>query len=732
MRVIASKFHAGAETGRGELIATWTCLVLTGAAFGLAILELTAPVAQHPSVHLLWQGTLLLAVVGSLIYGSFVYQVTRIGCLRRQSAHRPETHEELARQFTAADAPSVCVLIPSYREEPRVVLQTVLSAVLADYPNRRVVVLFDDPPADARNPLSALTQGRQMVRDLQDDVAALHLRIRQQREAFRTRTGHAAAHPDVEAERLALLYEACADTTERFGDPFRLSHSAAFGHADALFLARVIDVPAAQHRARAASLREAVVDLDVLMAEYDRLASLFSVEITCFERKAFANLSHQANKAMNLNSYIGLMGGHFRREAAPDGTCLVPCSAQEAELSVPEADYVLTLDADSMILNDYILRLANAMQQDKRLAVAQTPYSSFPGAPSVLERTAGATTDIQYFVHQGFTSLHATYWVGANALLRLSALRQIETKVEERGHAISVFIQDRTVIEDTGSTIDLVRCGWRLLNYPARLSYSATPPDFGSLVIQRRRWANGGLIILPDLVRLWLARGRHTIGSVEFIIRAHYLASPLLGNLAFLLFLLVPFDTAFATPWLPAAAIPYYALYTRDLYRAGYQRPVDIFRVYALNLLLIPVNLTGVAASIRQAVTGRKSAFGRTPKVDGRTGMGPGQVLLQFGMLALAGIGCLTNLITARYSYAAFTAFNTAFIAWGITTMIGWREAMQDLSPILPRWLRVAEPTLPLTQPVLQDDPAQAAPDRLVMASASSGPRGKTTAREPA
>lgn len=729
MRETAFGPHNSHGVVRAELLATWTCLTLTGAAFSIAVVDLVAPVGQHPSGHLFWQAFLLLAVVGSLIYGSFVYQVTRIGCLRRQTAHRPETDEELNRQFAGRSAPSVCVLIPSYREEPRVVLQTVLSAVLADYPNRRVVVLFDDPPADGYNPSSALTQGRLMLRALRDDFAALLRRVRLERAEFQARIGFGAAHSEVEAERLALLFEACADATERFGDRFRMSHSAAFGHADALFLAKVIDVPAARHQARAAALREQLVGPDVLLADYDRLVALFSVEITCFERKAFANLSHQANKAMNLNSYIGLMGGHFRHETASDGTCLVPCLAREAELSVPEADYVLTLDADSVILNNYIRRLAQAMEQDKGLAVAQTPYSAFPGAPNMLERTAGATTDIQYFVHQGFTAFNATYWVGANALLRLSALRQIETATEERGHAISVFIQDRTVIEDTGSTIDLVRRGWRLLNYPERLSYSATPPDFGSLIIQRRRWANGGLIILPDLVRLLFAPGKRMIGAGEFIIRAHYLCSPLLGNLAFLLFLLVPFDTVFATPWLPVAAIPYYALYTRDLYRAGYQRPVDICRVYALNLLLIPVNLTGVVASIRQAVTGRKSAFGRTPKIDGRTGMGPEQVLLQFGMLALAGVGCLTNLITARYSYAAFTAVNTAFIAWGIATMIGWRAAMRDVSPVLPHWLR----PMPLPTDLLQQNalPTEA-PDRLDLAVASTISRDRTAARETA
>ena len=59
--------------------------------------------------------------------------------------------------------------------------------------------------------------------------------------------------------------------------------------------------------------------------------------------------------------------------------------------------------------------------------MAQTPYSAFPGARGPLERLAGATTDMQYIVHQGFTQHQATYWVGANALLRKAALEDIAT-----------------------------------------------------------------------------------------------------------------------------------------------------------------------------------------------------------------------------------------------------------------------------------------------------------------
>ena len=75
-------------------------------------------------------------------------------------------------------------------------------------------------------------------------------------------------------------------------------------------------------------------------------------------------------------------------------------------------------------------------------------------------------------------------------------------------YEIKQYIKDRTVIEDTESTIDMGLYGWRLHNYPERLSYSATPPDFGSLCIQRRRWANGGLLIVPKLRRQSRARRR--------------------------------------------------------------------------------------------------------------------------------------------------------------------------------------------------------------------------------
>ncbi|MGL1133860.1 glycosyltransferase family 2 protein, partial [Vibrio parahaemolyticus] len=79
----------------------------------------------------------------------------------------------------------------------------------------------------------------------------------------------------------------------------------------------------------------------------------------------------------------------------------------------------------------------------------------------------------------------------------------------------------------TESSIDLTQRGWTLVNYPERLSYSATPPDFGSLVVQRRRWANGGLLILPKFLAQVRARRRtdSPVRLAEWLLRVNYMAS---------------------------------------------------------------------------------------------------------------------------------------------------------------------------------------------------------------
>jgi hypothetical protein len=318
--------------------------------------------------------------------------------------------------------------------------------------------------------------------------------------------------------------------------------------------------------------------------------------------------------------------------------------------------------------------------ENAKLAVIQTPYSAFPGSPTRMERLSGATTDLQHIVHQGMSYYGATFWVGANAVIRKRALDDIVEIEHQGGFEIRRYVMDRTVIEDTESSVDMAIHGWWLLNYPERLSYSATPPDFGSLCIQRRRWANGGLIIMPKLWTLRRARLKRAQRgrAIETLLRINYLASTCWSSVALVLLLVYPFNNRLLSPLVLLAALPYFAAMSSDLKRCGYKR-MDIFRVYGFNLILLPVNLAGVIKSIQQAITGRRIPFARTPKVANRTA-----TPLMFAFTPFLIIGW--SVWTAWRGYQngfwgnfVFGAFNATTAAYALVTLVGVRFALVDV-----------------------------------------------------
>ena len=465
----------------------------------------------------------------------------------------------------------------------------------------------------------------------------------------------------------------------------------------------VVDSPSSDHtaahflaitfREHAALLRESArqvlfdltsnkVSLGGIERKYQRLLAVFSVEISAFERKRYQNVSHEANKAANLNTYIGVLGRTVRERWHADGLHLEVVEDNESGreiVTIPDASFVLTLDADSMLRPDYALRLSSvlAMEGNERVAVVQTPYTAIPNTPGLLERIAGATTDMQYIVHQGFTWCDATFWVGANALLRKRALDEIRTEVVERGYPVSKYIQDRTVIEDTESTVDLAFRGWTLRNYPDRLAFSATPPDFGSLLIQRTRWANGGLLIVPKLVQHALTRPFRAITLPSFLMRLHYLTSIATSSIGMLVLLFLPVDAGLFSMWLPVLAAAYFSMYWRDLLLNGYL-PGDILRVSAFNVMLVPINLAGVLKSIRQGLTGTRTPFARTPKVEGRTAAPAWAILSLWLLLGWSLFAGVMHVVEARWLHAAFSLVIASSIAYAMMAFVGPKAGWED------------------------------------------------------
>ena len=645
----------------------------------------------HHTARLRVEAVVYLITVTFLTGSALAYLTCRLGFFYRAREHRRMPRAALE-HFFARKAPSVTVIIPSYKEDERIIRTTVLSAALQDYPALRVVLLIDDPANPTRQQDKLLLeQARSVAPDLQELLDAPCTRATAAMDVFALRGSN--AHLELaDMTAAAGEYDAAAEWMTGLAESTEI-----VDHTDEFFVDQVLrklvsDFTATAGALRAAAAEGVVLPWNRLLELYQRLAWTFKADLSSFERKQYVSLSHEANKAMNLNSYIGLMGGTYRDAVTVSGRELVPARPGHGDVEIPEPDYVLTLDADSLLLPEYCLRLVHLMEQSEHadVAVAQTPYSAFPGSGTRLERIAGATTDLQYIAHQGMTYYGATFWVGANAILRKRALDDIRESTFVGSWEIRRYIQDRTVIEDTESTIDMRLKGWTLLNYPERLAYSATPPDFGSLCIQRRRWANGGVLILPKLWRTRKARAARGEANPisETFIRVNYMASIAWSSMSLLLLLAYPFDSQLISPLLGLIALPYFAAMASDLRYCGYKR-IDVLRIYGFNLILLPVNLAGFLNSLVQALTGEKSVFGRTPKVANRTVPDFIFVISPWLLSALAGYTLWQDWTYHRWINFGYAVLNTALALYAIVAFIGVRNSVADFLTHGKAWVSV-------------------------------------------
>jgi cellulose synthase/poly-beta-1,6-N-acetylglucosamine synthase-like glycosyltransferase len=715
MSVFLPKVCARART---EIVVNSVLFVVTMTAFVLFFAE--NYINSQSVLSRFIPGTGAERIVYNLIFavfmfGSFTYQISRLAFfwnLRKKVRIATQNLE----QFQARDAtevPPVEVIVPSYREEAHVIWQTLMSAALTDYPHRRIVLLLDNPPNPSdRAERNALLASRAQVDLLNDMLAPIAARFAAAAEKFREESG--AIDASAAAETAAGLHVEAAEWLEAVANQVETgAFSGPDDHTSKFFLKAVLREPAEEHRRRAEELRAIPHELSRTAAEFNYLSTRFKAEVALFERKQFWNLSHAPTKAANLNSYLSVMGRRLLVVNGPKGRELhdliedtAPSHAEIIE--PPDAKYVVILDADSFLMRDYITHMVSAMEgpENIRTAVMQTPYTAIPNSPHVLERTAGATTDIYYYVTEGMSFAHAGFWVGASACIRKEALLEIVTFHEERGFAVPAYIQDTTVIEDTGATIDLARKGWSVENYPARLSYSATPSDFGTLAVQRRRWANGGLIILPNLLGYLFRRKPTPRNLLEGALRIHYLVMPACISISMLLMLVYPFDFKRVSSLIYVTLPPYLYLICRDLKHTGYQR-ADILRAYALFLVLLPVVLNGVKNSILQLLFGIKAQFERTPKVEHRTAI---PLASTAAIVALFGWSVWifhADVVRGDELHAVFALSNALALGYGIVAMIGLRAIAHDYahavaSLAIGLWRKVFPGrTTPLPEPVM-------------------------------
>ena len=683
-------------------------------------------------------------VMTFLTFSACMYLVARQGALYRSREHVRVPRAEID-AFMAASPPSLTVLVPSYCEEPSVVRSTLLSVALQEFPGARTVLLLDDPPNPTDPAAAASLAGcRALPGEIMALLAQPYERFRSSLERHEAVAASGGSTTSDGVRSLALDHLWAAEWLREQAAAYPRTSNADDFLADEVLGALATDIETTARALFAALDEGAVLPAERLSQLCRRLVWTFQADITSFERKKYAHLPHDANKAMNLNAYLGLMGRRVQQIPTQLGIVLRDSDAPDA-LEFPDSDFVLTLDADSVLLREYCLRLVHQLQLpgNERIAVIQTPYAAFRGASTRLERIAGATTDIQHLVHQGLTYFGATFWVGANAVIRKVALDDIVEVSYVGGQEVRRYVQDRTVIEDTESSIDLIAHGWTLHNYPERLSYSATPTDFGSLAVQRARWANGGLLIAPKFwrhVRRMRKEGTR-VPRAAIALRFNYMASICWASVGLVFLLVFPFDSKLLSPILLAAALPYFLAMSSDLHRLGYKR-TDVFRVYAFNLILLPVNLAGTLKSLQQAAAKSKIAFARTPKVKDRTAAPALHVLSAYLIAVFAFTTLANDVLTRNWTNGAFAAFNGVLTTYAIVAFIGVRNSVVDVVLGIAHWVRVPvkAPTPTSPAPVQADwtsvlyfgpdAPASIERARIGVSQAPPPRRGDTRARQ--
>jgi cellulose synthase (UDP-forming) len=111
------------------------------------------------------------------------------------------------------------------------------------------------------------------------------------------------------------------------------------------------------------------------------------------------------------------------------------------------------------------------------------------------------------------------------------------------------------------------------------------------------------------------------------------------------------------------------------------QRKRDVISLYALNLLLVPINLSGMWHSLKQLATGQRGSFGRTPKVVRRTSVPRHHVIAPLMLLAaFTGKIGYYFLVSQSWPGVVGAASLGLIMLYGLSRFMGWSHILADLA----------------------------------------------------
>jgi len=140
--------------------------LLAAVGFLSVIVPILGAQLANRAYYVISENIIYILFILFLVFGNIIYLFSRIGYFKRLDVHRPVTDQEL-RSIYNTTVPALTFLIPSYKEDERVIRQSLFSAALQEYPDRQVVLLIDDPPNPADlSDLAALMQARKLCEEV--------------------------------------------------------------------------------------------------------------------------------------------------------------------------------------------------------------------------------------------------------------------------------------------------------------------------------------------------------------------------------------------------------------------------------------------------------------------------------------------------------------------------------------------------------------------------------------
>jgi membrane glycosyltransferase len=179
----------------------------------------------------------------------------------------------------------------------------------------------------------------------------------------------------------------------------------------------------------------------------------------------------------------------------------------------PAYDYMIVLDADSLMTGDALVKLAHAMDRAPDIGLLQTSPTTLGRSTLFARMQQFANSIYGPMMAAGLAFWHRSagnFW-GHNAIIRVRAFMESAGLPHLPG---SPPFGGQILSHDFVEAALMVRRGWRVCMMPElKGSYEEIPPSLVDFATRDRRWCQGNL----QHYRVLQAKGLHPISRMHFI-----------------------------------------------------------------------------------------------------------------------------------------------------------------------------------------------------------------------